>query len=465
MSAVATASLHALLHAAAEHAARHLEADAERPVRPDAGSEALLRAFGGPLPGRGEDPRAVLDRLVERAEPGLIGITGPRFFGFVAGGSLPAALAADWMAVAWDQNTGLAAPTPATSAIEEVAGGWLKEVLGLPRDASFAFVTGCQMAHVTALAAARHRVLARAGWDVEHDGLTGAPPIRVLAGAERHVTVDRALRFLGLGAGCVEPVDVDARGAMLPGALAAALDRGDGGPAIVCAQAGNVNTGAVDPLGEIVDLAHDHGAWAHVDGAFGLWAAAAPARAAALAGVERADSWATDAHKWLNVPYDSGMAFVADPAAHRAAMGVTADYLVQGDGSGPREPLDFNPEFSRRARGVAVWAALRSLGRDGVAELVERLCRCAERFAAGLRETEGAEVLAQGLNQVLVRATAGDAATAALVAALQDDGTCFPTGTIWRGRAGMRLSVSNWQTTADDVDRSLTAIRRCLRAV
>jgi len=458
MGTVTAADLRTLLHAAADHAAAHLEADVDAPVRAPRTPAEMVEAFAGPLPDQPTEAAAVLDELVAVASPGITRTTSARFFGFVVGGSLPAALAADWMTAAWDNNAGLSEPTPAVAAAEQVAGEWLKDILGLPATASFALVTGCQMAHVTALAAARHVVLARIGWDAERDGLVGAPPVRVLAGAERHVTIDRALRLLGLGTARLEPIAVDARGAMRPDALAAALRDGADGPAIVCAQAGNVNTGAVDPLAPIIDLVHAHGAWAHVDGAFGLWAAAAPARRALLDGVERADSWATDAHKWLNVPYDCGIAVVAHPDAHRAAMTATAAYLVQHAG-GPREPVDWTPEFSRRARGLAVWAALRSLGRAGVAELVERTCACAERFALALDGEAGVEVLAQGLNQVLVRATAGDRATDALVAALQEDGTCYPTPTTWRGGRCMRISVSNWQTTADDVDRSLAAIR------
>jgi aromatic-L-amino-acid decarboxylase len=450
-----------LLRAVADHAAEHLDSLADRPVAPAATPEEAVRAFSAPLPEGPQDPRAVLDDLVATASPGITAMGSPRFFGFVIGGALPAALAADWMAVAWDQNAGLADPTPSAAAAEQVAGGWLTELLGLPPDASFALVTGCQMAHVTALAAARHRVLADAGWDVERDGLLGAPRVTVLAGAERHVTVDRALRLLGLGTGSVRAVDVDAAGAMRADALAAALDEAAGGPVIVCAQAGNVNTGAVDPLDEVCDLGRRAGAWVHVDGAFGLWAAASPSRRALVAGAERAHSWATDAHKWLNVPYDCGIAFVADRAAHRAAMSVAAAYLVQHSDAapdGPREPLDWTPEFSRRARGFAVYAALRSLGRAGVAELVDRLCACAERFAARLDAEPGVEVLAQGLNQVLVRFGDDDLETEAAIAAVQREGTCWMSGTTWRGVRCMRISVSNWQTTLDDVDRSVDAL-------
>ena len=440
-----------LLHDVADHAADWLDGVAERPVRPDVAPAGLrlTRALGdAPVP-----VERVIADMVGEALPGLIAINSPRFFAFVMGGAHPAGIAADWLATAWDQNVGLAAPTPAGAAFEEIAGGWLADLLGLPADASFALVTGCQMAHVTALAAARHRVLADAGHDVERDGLTGAPRIRVLAGEERHVTVDRALRLLGLGTGSVEPLAVDERGAMRAEALVAAL--ADGGPAIVVAQAGNVNGGAIDPLADVAAAARAAGAWLHVDGAFGLWAAASPARRHLVAGAERADSWATDAHKWLNVPFDCGLAFVRDRDAHRAAIAVTAAYLVQ-DAGGPREPMDWTPEFSRRARGLAVYATLRALGREGVAELVDRLCDCAERFAAGLGDA-GFEVLGQQLNQVVV-ACSDDALTEATLAAAQVEGTCYPSGTSWRGRRSIRLSVSNWQTTPADIDRSIAAL-------
>ena len=404
----------------------------------------------------------MIDELVAEAGPGLTAINSPRFFGFVMGGAHPAGIAADWLATAWDQNTGLAAPTPAAAAFEEVAGRWLAAILGLPAEASFALVTGCQMAHVTGLAAARNRVLADAGHDVERDGLNGAPRIRVLASEERHVTVDRALRLLGMGTESIEPVATDGGGAMRSGALAEALAAGDGGPTIVVAQAGNVNGGGIDPLEEVCAAARAAGAWVHVDGAFGLWAAASPSREHLVRGVERADSWATDAHKWLNVPFDCGIAFVRDREAHRAAISLTAAYLVQ-DAGGPREPMDWTPEFSRRARGLAVYATLRALGRDGVAELVDRLCACAERFAERLGAA-GFEVLQQELNQVVV-ACGDDRETDATLAAVQADGTCYPSVTTWRGRRCIRISVCNWQTTAEDVDRSIEAFVRARRAV
>jgi glutamate/tyrosine decarboxylase-like PLP-dependent enzyme len=441
-----------LLHDVADRAADWLDAVVERPVRP-ARTPAELRVTDtltdAPVP-----VERVIAELATEAEPGLTAINSPRFFAFVMGGAHPAGIAADWLATAWDQNTGLADPTPASAAFEEIAGRWLAELLGLPESASFALVTGCQMAHVTGLAAARHRVLADAGHDVERDGLTGAPRIRVLAGEERHVTVDRALRILGLGTGVIEPVPTDERGAMRADALAAAMASGTG-PAIVIAQVGNVNGGGIDPIPDVCAAARQAGAWVHVDGAFGLWAAASPARRHLVQGVELADSWATDAHKWLNVPFDCGIAFVRDREAHRAAISVTAAYLVQ-DAEGPREPIDWTIEFSRRARGLAVYATLRALGRDGVAELVDRLCACAERFAAGLAD-HGFEVLAQDLNQVVV-ARGDDDETLATLAAVQADGTCYPSGTTWRGRSGIRLSVCNWQTTFADIDRSVAAM-------
>ncbi|MFL5871235.1 MAG: pyridoxal phosphate-dependent decarboxylase family protein [Solirubrobacterales bacterium] len=444
-----------LIHAAAEHAAAYLESVPERPVQAALAPSAARDALHDELGDQPLDPRRVLDDLVADAEPGITAMGSPRYFGFVIGGALPAAVAADWMAVAWDQNAGLASPTPAVAAIEEITGGWLRDLLGLPARSSFAFVTGAQMANATALAAARHRVLADAGWDVERDGLIGAPQLRVIAGEERHVTIDRALRLLGLGTGSLELVAADERGAMRSDALAELLG-GGGGPTIVCAQAGNVNTGAVDPLEEICELAARANAWVHVDGAFGLWAAAAPRYAEQLRGCERADSWATDAHKWLNVPYDCGLAFVADADAHRGAMTAQASYLQQGEPV--REPVDWNPEFSRRARAIPVYAALRSLGRTGVAELVERLCACAERFAERLDAQTQIEILAQGLNQVLVRLDDDPAITDRIVAEIQRDGTCWMSATTWRDQRCMRISVCNWQTTAEDVDRSIEAL-------
>ena len=437
-----------------------------RPVGSSASRPALRAALGGPLPEAPEDPRKTIAALAEAAEPGLVATPSGRFFGFVIGGATPAALAADWLTAAWDQNAGLHVLGPAAAVVEEVAGGWLAELLGLPAGASVGFVTGVQMAHFTALAAARHELLRRAGWNVEADGLAGAPRVRVLAGQQRHDTVDRALRFLGFGTSAVTAVGVDDQGRMRPAALRAALGAGSG-PTIVCAQAGNVNTGAVDPLGETCDLAHQAGAWVHVDGAFGMWAAASPTLRHLVAGVERADSWATDAHKWLNVPYDSGLVFCAHPDAHRAAMGVRASYLIHG-GEGERDELDHNPEFSRRARGFAVYAAIRAQGRAGIAGQVDRCCALARRFAERLAAHDGVEVLNDVvLNQVLVRFQAADgdhdAHTRGVVGRVQQDGTCWMSGTTWHGQAAMRISVTNWSTDEADVDRSVAAILRCAR--
>jgi glutamate/tyrosine decarboxylase-like PLP-dependent enzyme len=446
----------ALLHDVAGRAADWLDTLADRPVaaarKPD---EIQVTAILGDAPVPVDQ---VIDELAAEAEPGVVAVNSPRYFAFVMGGAHPAGIAADWLATAWDQNVGLAATAPAMGAFEEVAARWMGELFGLPPTASFALVTGCQMAHVTCLAAARNRVLADAGHDVERDGLAGAPRIRVLANEERHVTVDRALRLLGLGTGTIEPVATDEHAAIRPEALAEALAAGNG-PTIVVAQVGNVNGGGIDPMEEVCAAAHAAGAWVHVDGAFGLWAAASPARRHLVRGVELADSWATDAHKWLNVPFDCGVAFVRDREAHRAAISLVAAYLVHAE-SGPRDPMDWTPEFSRRARGLAVYATLRALGRDGVAELVDRLCDCAARFAAGLGDA-GFEVLEQELNQVVVACEEADT----VVAAVQADGTCYPSASTWRGRRCIRISVCNWQTTAGDVDRSVHAMATAARAI
>jgi glutamate/tyrosine decarboxylase-like PLP-dependent enzyme len=469
----------AALDAATDHARNYLAGLRERPVSARATLDELRTALAVPLPDEPVEPAMVVDDLAEAAEPGVVATGSPRYFGFVIGGALPAALAADWLAATWDQNAGLYACGPPAAVVEEVAGRWVLDLLGLPRSASFGFVTGGQMANFTALAVARHAVLARHGWDVEARGLSAAPPIRVLTSDLRHATIDRALRYLGLGtdAAVVIPSGPDAR---LPvDALAAALDDRPGEhprPTIVCAQAGEVNTGAVDQLAEICRVAHAAGAWVHVDGAFGLWAAASPALRPALAGVEQADSWATDFHKWLNVPYDSGFVACADADAHRAAMGVRAAYLIRADEdpTAARDEVDWNPEFSRRGRGFAVYAALRSLGRRGVAEMVEGSCARARQFAERLERMERAEVLNDvGLDQVLVRFRAGsaaagadpaadDAVTRRVIAALQASGECWMSGTTWRGHAAMRISVVNWQTTEADVDRTITAVERAL---
>jgi len=445
----------ALLRDAAERGIRYLERLDARGVAPAPDAVAALTRFEESLPDGPSDPAAVLRLLDEVGSPATLGIAGRRFFGFVIGGALPVTVAASWLATAWDQNTSLWNVTPATAALEEVALRWMVDLFGLPKETGGAFVTGATVANFTALAAARHAVLARAGWDVEAKGLFDAPPVTVVVSAEAHPTLLKPLALLGLGRRRVLTVPTDGQGRMRADALPAIT-----GPAIVCAQAGNVNTGATDPLEEIAACARAAQAWLHVDCAFGLWATAAPSRAPHVRGITRADSWATDAHKWLNVPYDCGLAFVRDAHALRAAMAITAEYLPTE--TPRRNPSDYTPELSRRARGVEVWAALRALGRKGVAELVERTCRHARRFAAGL-EGAGYRVLNEvALNQVLV--SFGDAAaTERVVAGIQSDGTCWCGGTVWQGQSAMRISVSSWATTDDDVEQSLAAMIRIAR--
>ena len=434
----------------------------DRPVAPPFDSAELRAALGGPLPEEGTDPSAVIERLAAAVEPALTTTVGPRYFGFVVGGALDTATCADVLTTGWDQMAFTATSSPVAAAVEEIVGEWLKQALGLPADATFGIVTGAQGANNVALAAARHRVLARAGWDVEAQGLIGAPRIRVVANEERHATVDRALRLLGIGADAVEPVAADANGAIDPGALARALEGAAGSPTIVCLQSGNVNTGACDDVGAACDVVGDSGAWVHVDGAFGLWAAASESKRQLVSGLERADSWGVDGHKWLNVPYDTGYVFCTDGEAHAASMSYTAAYLV-GHGSGPvRAPSDYVPESSRRARGFATWAALCELGEEGLADLVDRCCALARRFGDQLGAIDGVEIANDiVLNQVLV-SFGSDERTDRVIDAIQRDGTCWMGGTTWRGRRLMRISVSNWSTTEADVDRSVAAIRRLL---
>ncbi len=441
-----------LLESTAQRAIRYLEGLDARGVAPAGEAVAGLERFYGPLPDGPTDPESVLRLLDEVGSPATIATAGRRFFGFVIGGSLPVALAANWLAGAWDQNSALYHVTPATAVLEEVALRWLVDVLGLPSGTGGAFVTGATVANFSALAAARHAVLAGAGWNVEADGLFGAPPITVVVGEEAHPTLFKSLGLLGLGRNRLVKVPVDSQGRMRPEALPPLSD-----PAIVCVQAGNVNTGAFDPVQDICRIAHRAGAWVHVDGAFGLWAAVAPSRAYLTTGLAEADSWATDAHKWLNVPYDSGLAFVRDPEALRAAMAITAEYLPTA--SEHRNPADYTPELSRRGRGVEVWAALRSLGRSGLADLIERACRHARRFAEGL-QAAGYQVLNEVvLNQVLV--SFGDPDTTnRVIAGVQADGTCWCGGTVWQGHTAMRISVSSWATTEEDVERCLEAMLR-----
>jgi glutamate/tyrosine decarboxylase-like PLP-dependent enzyme len=452
-----------LLRRAQAHAGRFLRDLPHRFVGARATREDMLAAFDAPLPRHGEDPAAVLDRLAAHAERGASACAAPRYFGFVIGGSLPVALASDWLVSTWDQNAGIHVISPITAALEEIAARWLLELFDLPRESGVGFVTGCQMAHFTCLAAARHGVLRRAGWDVETEGLPGAPRIHVVVSQEAHVTVDVALRYLGLGTRALRRVESDQQGRMRADRLRDLLPTLEG-PVIVCAQAGNVNTGAFDPLREIAHAAREHGAWLHVDGAFGLWARASGSEAlrARADGIELADSWATDAHKWLNVPYDCGVAIVRDAADQRDAMTSTAAYLIQSRGA-ERDAVDWVPEFSRRARGIPVYAALRALGRDGVADLVDRCCARARQFADLLSAEPGVRILADVvLNQVLVR-FGDDELTRAVVAGVQADGTCWASGTTWHGLAAMRISVSNWATSEDDVARSAEAMLRVYR--
>lgn len=447
---------HGVLSDALAYAARYLDGLEARPVAPPPEAIARLRGLGGALPDGPTDPREVLALLDGLGSPATVASAGPRYFGYVIGGALPATVGANWLATAWDQCGGLRAISPTVCAIEEIVVGWLSELLGLPSGCASAFVTGASMASFTALAAARHAVLARAGWDVQSKGLYGAPPIRIVVGEEVHVTVLKALGLLGLGRDTAIRVPVDGQGRMCADALPELDER-----TILCLQAGNVNTGAFDPAAEICAKAREVGAWTHVDGAFGLWAAAAPERKHLMAGFELADSWATDGHKQLNTPYDCGIALVRHPEALRDAMAATAAYLAAGE---EREPTHYGPELSRRGRAVEVWAALRSLGRSGVAELVERCCRLAERFAEGLRAL-GFEVLNEVVfNQVLVSFGA-PGRTQAVIAALQAEGTAWFGGSVWQGRTVMRISVSNWSTTERDVDLALDAIRRVAASV
>ena len=443
---------HDLLPMTAARALAYLDGLDTRGVMPAPAALARLAELGGPLPAAPTDASEVLALLDRVGSPAMVASTGGRYYGFVVGGALPAALAANWLAAAWDQNAGMTVLSPAAAAIEAITQDWLLDLLALPAGSGVGFVTGATMANLSGLAAARHAVLARAGWDVEAQGLFGAPPITVIVGDEVHVSLLKALSLLGLGRERIVRVPVDAQGRMRPDALPPLA-----GPTIMCLQVGNVNSGACDPVEELCAIAHDAGAWVHVDGAFGLWLAAVPERAHLVRGLANADSWATDAHKWLNVPYDSGLVICRRPEHLRAAMSVSAAYLDGQDARG--EPYQYTPEMSRRARGVEVWAALRALGRDGVADLIERSCRYATRFAEGLRAA-GYQVLNDVVsNQVLV-AFGAAATTRQVIAAIQAEGVCWCGGTTWQGQAAMRISVSSWATTEDDVERSLESMLR-----
>lgn len=451
-----------IIRHAAEHAAAYRRSLPGRPVARPVDHAALRTAFSRPLNHSPADPLTVIDELVSATETGPVATAGPRFFGFVVGGALPAATAAEILAAGWDQNAFNAALSPAALAAEEAAGAWLKDLLGLPATASTGFVTGGQTANTAGLAASRQHLLTEAGWDVARQGLGGAPRLRVVAGYERHATIDRSLRLLGLGTDCVDTVRTDERGALDTEDLCRVLATDPDTPAIVCTQAGNVNTGACDDLRTACDVTHAHGGWVHVDGAFGMWAAASPATRALVDGVELADSWACDGHKWLNVPYDCSYAFCSRPTVHAAALSYTASYLTRADDA-PVSGADYTVESSRHARGFATWAALRELGRDGIAALVDRCCSLARRFADGLTATGFDVVNDVTLNQVLV-GFGDDSRTDRVVQALQDDGTCWMGATTWHGRRLMRISISGHSTTEADVDRSIAAIVRLARA-
>jgi glutamate/tyrosine decarboxylase-like PLP-dependent enzyme len=442
-----------LLELAAQLGAEHVDAAPERHVGWRADAVELRAGLGRELSLDGEDGEAVLRELAADAEPGLVTSLSPRYFGFVIGGVLPVARAADWLTVAWDQNAGGYSCSPAAALIEEVAGGWARDLLGLPVQASYGFTTGCQMAHVTALAVARHAVLARRDWDVDQRGLHGAPPVRVIVPDDRHITIDAAVRLLGLGTGNLRTVACDEQARIIPSELDRELARDPGVPTIITAQAGNVNTGAFEDFEAICQLAHAHDAWVHVDGAFGMWAAASERRRTLTAGMEQCDSWATDGHKTLNVPHDCGMVFVRDPEAHMATIAVDASYLQRGHDE--RNNGDWSPDFSRRARAVPVYAVLRSLGRRGIARMVDGMCDRAQQFAEILGADPRSEVLNDVVfNQVLVRFGDSDEATDRVTTGIQQEGTCWASATEWRGRRALRISVSNWATTEEDVERS-----------
>jgi glutamate/tyrosine decarboxylase-like PLP-dependent enzyme len=440
----------ALLREACERALAYLDGLAGRPVAPAADAVAALRRLDFAMPGSGMEPGRVLALLDEAGSPATVASAGPRYFGFVTGGALPIAQAAAWLSIAWDQNVALTVMSPAAATLNAVALRWAAELLGLPAGAGGGFVTGASMANTTCLAAARDAVLTKHGWDAAGQGLVGAPPITVVVGAQVHTTVRKALGLVGLGRDRAIVLPTDDQGRIDPGNLPA-LDR----PALVCLQAGNVNSGASDPFVPLIAWAHEHGAWVHVDGAFGLWAAASPALAGQVAGVAAADSWATDAHKWLNTTYDCGIALVRDPAALRSAMEASAAYLPE---DAVREPMHYTPQSSQRARGAEVWAVLAALGRDGVAELVNRTCGLARRFADGIRAAGYGVLNDVVLNQVVVDF---GTSTKSIIAAVQNEGTCWCGPTTWQGRPAMRVSVSCWNTTEADIDRSIAAVLAC----
>ena len=463
------ATLRALLRQTADHAADFYEALGERRTSVTAGVQELREVLGRPLPDEPMDACQVIAELVRDVEAGLLGSAGGRFFGWVIGGSVPAALAADWLTSAWDQNAALYACAPAEAVAEEVCGGWLKDLLGLPAHASFALVTGTQMGHATALAAARNKLLAERSWDVERRGLAGAPPIRLITGGQQHASIDRAVRLLGLGTDAIVNAGADPQGRLDLGGLSRELQAGDD-PVIVCLQAGEINTGSFDDFTQACRIAHARSAWVHVDGAFGLWAAVSQRYRHLLAGVDAADSWTTDAHKWLNVPFDCGLVFTAHPAQHRAATSVTASYLIRAaemGGGTPREQIDYNPEWSRRGRGFAVYAAIRSVGRCGITQIIDDCCDHARHLTAGIGALPGAEILHEPqINQGLIRFTDPggdhDSRTDRVIARIQHDGHAWFGGTTFNGARAMRISVVNHRTTDHDIERAIAAVRDAL---
>ncbi|MCU1266129.1 MAG: aspartate aminotransferase family protein [Acidobacteria bacterium] len=466
-----TSDLRQALDCAHQHALLHLDSLDQTSVAATADLETLRAQIYKPLAQQRLAPEQVIEELVRDVGGGLLGSAGGRFFGWVIGGVLPAAMAADWLTSAWQQNAAMYACSPAASVVEETVGGWLKEILGLPSAASFALVSGCQMAHVTCLAAARHALLAKRGWDVEAEGLFGAPPIRILSSSERHGSFERAVRMLGFGHARIKLLPVDAQGRLVAEALSAELEKEPTAPTIVLLQAGDINIGAYDSFATLIPIARRHEAWVHVDGAFGLWAAASPRMKHLVAGVEQADSWATDGHKWLNVPFDSGFAFVADSESHRASLAIRAAYLTHATEA--RDQVEWNPEWSRRSRCFPAYAALRQLGRDGLAEVVERCCRHAHSLVMGIGALPGAEVLWEPtINQGLVRflnpmsgavEADHDRWTDEVIAKILTTGEAFFGGTTWHGRRAMRISVCNWRTSESDVARVVEAVARVLK--
>ncbi|WP_406265563.1 aminotransferase class V-fold PLP-dependent enzyme [Nocardia sp. NBC_00881] len=464
-------TLRELLRDTAGFAADFLDGLDTRPVPVNAGVAELRGRLWYELTDEPTEPSQVIGELVRDADPGLLGSSGGRFFGWVIGGSVPAALAADWLTSAWDQNAALYSCAPAEAVVEEVCGVWLKDLLGLPEQASFALVTGSQMGHVTALAAARNKLLAERDWDVERRGLAGAPALRIITGGQQHGSIDRAVRLLGVGTEAITTVAASADGRLDVNVLAGYLKAVDG-PTIVCLQAGEINTGSFDDFDEACRIAHDYGAWVHVDGAYGLWAAASRRHRHLVAGIENADSWVTDAHKWLNVPFDCGLVFTAHPAHHRAALSITASYLIHAADpeadTPPRDQIDYNPEWSRRGRGFAVYAAIRSLGRSGIAKIIDDCCTHARRLTAAIGTLPGVEIVHEPqLNQGLVRFIDRDGAdrTDRVVDRVQHNGTAWFGATTFNGQRAMRISVVSHRTTELDVDRTIEAVATALTEI